>query len=241
MSKINDNLILYSLVLIALLMLGVTIFTLLPKEAVASNNSYGWAYDGDPFFVEKTPTLKPVIYSINPNPVVRSSSITTITIYGEDFIFGAVAKINDSDRTTTFVNSGQLKVQLIDSDLVLGEHPITVYNPGRNARSNAYSFSVISKLPSTNASASTTTSTASTTTYKATSTNSKVAGASTEKDSAKESFGSLATSAIFGGDSFMPSGLVQWLLLAIFILLVVIIVRKIFGAKQYHETPLKHA
>jgi hypothetical protein len=52
----------------------------------------------------------------------------------------------------------------------------------------------------------------------------------------------LAANAIFGSNSFLPSGIIQWILFAILILVIVIIARKIFGAdKKYHETPLKHA
>ena len=51
----------------------------------------------------------------------------------------------------------------------------------------------------------------------------------------------LASNAIFGANGFLPSGLVQWILFAIFILLVVILARKVFGAqKRYEEAPLKH-
>ena len=51
----------------------------------------------------------------------------------------------------------------------------------------------------------------------------------------------LAANAVYGSNSFLPSGLVQWVLFAIFILLIVIMVRIIFGAKsKYLSTPLKH-
>jgi hypothetical protein len=52
----------------------------------------------------------------------------------------------------------------------------------------------------------------------------------------------LASTAIFGSNSFLPSGLVQWILFGIIILLLVIFVRKIFGAREnYDELPMKHA
>ena len=52
----------------------------------------------------------------------------------------------------------------------------------------------------------------------------------------------LASNAIFGSNSFLPSGLIQWILLAIIILVIVILIRKISGAEdKYHSTPLKHA
>lgn len=52
----------------------------------------------------------------------------------------------------------------------------------------------------------------------------------------------LAANAIFGSNGFMPSGLIQWILFAIFILLIVILVRKVTGTEnKYHEEPMKHA
>lgn len=52
----------------------------------------------------------------------------------------------------------------------------------------------------------------------------------------------LAANAIYGSNSFAPSGLIQWVLFAILILFIVIIVRKVLGGKDnYHSTPMKHA
>jgi hypothetical protein len=58
----------------------------------------------------------------------------------------------------------------------------------------------------------------------------------------EEKYGSLAASAAYGDNTFAPSGLTQWILLAILILVIVILARKIFGASnRYHSSPLKHA
>ena len=64
----------------------------------------------------------------------------------------------------------------------------------------------------------------------------------TASEESAEDSGNLATNAIFGSNGFMPSGLIQWILIAIFILLIVILVRRITGAEnKYHSEPLKHA
>jgi hypothetical protein len=56
-----------------------------------------------------------------------------------------------------------------------------------------------------------------------------------------DSASGLAANAIMGSNSFLPSGLVQWILFAIFILLLVILARRVFGAKDaYNEAPMKH-
>ena len=54
---------------------------------------------------------------------------------------------------------------------------------------------------------------------------------------------SLAASVVLGsGDGFMPSGLIQWIVFAILILLITILTRKIFGAEEkYQSTPMKQA
>jgi hypothetical protein len=57
-----------------------------------------------------------------------------------------------------------------------------------------------------------------------------------------DKYSALGASALFGGGSFAPSGLTQWIMLAILILIIIIIGRRIFGASdRYHKTPLKHA
>ena len=64
----------------------------------------------------------------------------------------------------------------------------------------------------------------------------------TTTEKSKESSSSLAANAVFGSNSFTPSGLIQWIFFAILVLLVVIIVRRFYGAdKRYYSTPLKHA
>jgi hypothetical protein len=51
----------------------------------------------------------------------------------------------------------------------------------------------------------------------------------------------LAASVVYGSNSFLPSGLIQWILFGIFILLLIILVRRIFGGREkYLATPLKH-
>lgn len=62
-----------------------------------------------------------------------------------------------------------------------------------------------------------------------------VAKATTDENS------KLAANVIFGSGSFMPSGLVQWILFAILVLLAVILIRKIYGGNErYNAVPLKH-
>ena len=56
-----------------------------------------------------------------------------------------------------------------------------------------------------------------------------------------EKYSDLAASAIFGENSFLPTGLIQWILLAILVLGGVILVRKVYGgSEKYYATPMKH-
>lgn len=57
-----------------------------------------------------------------------------------------------------------------------------------------------------------------------------------------DKYSTLGASAVFGAGTFAPSGLVQWIFLAILILIIIILARRIFGATdRYHATPLKHS
>lgn len=54
--------------------------------------------------------------------------------------------------------------------------------------------------------------------------------------------GNLAANALFGSNGFLPSGLIQWLIIAIIILVLMILARRAFGSKQnYDAAPMKHA
>jgi len=76
-----------------------------------------------------------------------------------------------------------------------------------------------------------------TTTTKTTTTNST----NTSVDKTNTS-SNLSANAIFGSNSFVPSRLIQWVMIAILILFIVILVRRIYGGREkYHATPLKHS
>ena len=61
-------------------------------------------------------------------------------------------------------------------------------------------------------------------------------------DGQTNAYSNLTANAVFGVNNFYPSGLVQWILLAIIILLIIILARRAFGAdKKYAAAPMKHA
>jgi uncharacterized membrane protein YdfJ with MMPL/SSD domain len=52
----------------------------------------------------------------------------------------------------------------------------------------------------------------------------------------------LTSNVIFGAGGFLPTGIMDWILIAILILIIVVLARKVFGGEShYHSTPLKHA
>ena len=184
------------------------------------------------------PNPKPVIDSINPSMSNRGSSPKTITITGSGFIRGSIARVNDSSRVTTFIDDSHVLVGLTSSDMSRNNgFFITVYNPAPGGGySNAIYFTLnnVSGVnnntnngnvyPATNNNDST-----DGTTYSDTGTNNDNSGSE------------LASNAIFGSNGFLPSGIIQWVLFAILILIIVIVIRRISGAKQnYEESPLKH-
>ena len=101
-----------------------------------------------------------------------------------------------------------------------------------NTTDNSYTTpTVYSNNPNTN------TSNTSTSTSKNTSSTTK----NTNTNPTKE-VSDLSANAIYGTNGWLPSGLIQWIILAILILIVVILVRKVTGAEdKYHKEPLKHA
>ncbi len=61
-------------------------------------------------------------------------------------------------------------------------------------------------------------------------------------DTTSSAYKNVAANAFFGKNSFWPSGLIQWVLIAIFILLMVIIFRRVTAKDQkFYSEPLKHS
>ena len=184
------------------------------------------------------PNPKPVIDSINPSGSNRGSSPKTITITGSGFVRGSIARVNDSSRGTTFIDDSHILTRLTSEDMNRSNgFFITVYNPApAGGYSNAIYFTLSNTsnvnntgtiYPATNTSNNGTADYGNT--YSDTSTNNDNNGSD------------LASNAIFGSNGFLPSGIIQWVLFAILVLVIIIIVRRISGAKQkYEEAPLKH-
>ena len=237
MMKINKNKIIFSLQILSILAFSLL---LMPMKTFAT-----------PGYIDN-PT--PYVTSISPNSTnINTGTNMVIAVTGNGFIPSSVARVNGSDRMTTFIDYSHILVRLYPNDLYNTDgFYINVFNglpgggysnseyftinkvvPVANTNKNNNSSSTITRNTVTNT--NNTDNTYSNTTQTENTTNS-------DSDDSNNNASNLAATAIFGSTGFLPSGLIQWVLFAIIILLIVIFVRRIFGArKKYEETPLKHA
>lgn len=83
-----------------------------------------------PFSITPAGNPTPTITSLSPNTVPVGSTGFTLTVNGANFVSGSVVLVNNSSRTTTFVNANQLTAQLAAADRSTpGGRTITVFNP----------------------------------------------------------------------------------------------------------------
>jgi subtilisin family serine protease len=75
--------------------------------------------------------IGPVINSLTPASASAGGPGFTLTVDGSGFDSAAVVRWNGADRTTTFVNSGQLTAAITAADIAApGQATVTVVNPG---------------------------------------------------------------------------------------------------------------
>jgi hypothetical protein len=197
-------------------------------------NNNGYAYNNNNY---NAPTYNPTprIYSMSPSTVNKTSTSFVAVINGDGFIPSSTVRVNGVDQITTYINSSRLEMRLNNlSQMSTGDHIVNVYNP--NTNSFGYSNDVTLKV-NTGTVASTNTSTK--TVAKKTST--AATTVATTKATTNNNEESLVAGAIFGtSDGFLPTGLLQWILFIILVLLIIHLWRKIYNAPKYEMTPLKH-
>jgi hypothetical protein len=263
MKKINNKSVIWAFKALSILAFSVLI---IPGIASADNSIFGSTLV-DPATITSNNTVQ-IIRSISPSSVNKGVGGETVTVTGEGFSPTSVARVNGVNRPTTFIDSFHLLVQLNSNDTYRndGGFYISVFD-GQNINesySNAAFFTVNNN--SANSSASTnnnnynnSNSNSSSSSNSTNSNNSNTTSANNNSSSSantnsggqtdssqtgsttSNSASDLASNAIFGSNSFLPSGLVQWILFGILILLVIILIRRIFGAKEaYEELPMKY-
>ncbi|MFA5999591.1 MAG: hypothetical protein WC783_01225 [Candidatus Paceibacterota bacterium] len=207
-----------------------------PNNTYNSGYNYtntGYAYNNN----YNAPTYNPTprIYSMSPSTVNKNSTSFVAVINGDGFIPSSTVRVNGENQITTYISPSRLEMRLNNlSQMSTGGHIVNVYNP--NTNSFGYSNDVTLKV-NTGTVASTNTSTK-TVAKKASTTTTTVA---TTKATTNKSEESLVAGAIFGtSEGFLPTGLMQWILFIIFVLLIIYLWRKIYNAPKYEMTPLKH-
>jgi hypothetical protein len=246
MKKINNKSINYSLKILTILAFSL-IFVPNNTYAAYGTNIIYQTTDGG-YFAKNVNNPKPTINSINPKSSNVGVGTKTITITGKGFVPNSIVRINGVNRSSTFIDNSHLLVQITGNDTSAyrtnGGFFITVYNgaPG-GGYSNAEFFTINSPAPTntTNTNKSNNYN-SSTTNFNDTNSNGTFTdNTNTTDNSANNNYSDLASNAVFGSTGFLPSGLIQWILFAIIILLIVILARKIFGAKEeYENSPMKH-
>lgn len=91
---------------------------------------YATGYLNDSVVAFHTANPVATLASLLPASAPAGSPALTVRVLGENFVPGAVARVNGNDRPTTYVNPGELKVELSASDLAnAGVRTITVFTP----------------------------------------------------------------------------------------------------------------
>jgi hypothetical protein len=240
MNKINKNSIKYGFKTLALLAFSLLIIPASVRAYDNGGRNYiyqngGGTYDGPNISTSQSPEVnnpKPYINSISPSSANKNSGAKTVTITGSGFTPNSVARVNNVNRITTFIDPTHLFIQINSSDTYNKDgFFVTVWN---QAPGGGYSNAVYFTLKTVTAPARTNTNSNNSNTSNNSYSN------TTEENT--DSYSNLASNVIYGSDTFLPSGLMQWVLIAIIILLLIIIVRKLFGAEDnYHASPLKHS
>ena len=247
MNKINNKSILLGLEILIILAFGVMIFAPIETKAYDEYSYYRFASNPEPI------NPVPIISSIKPNSIDKIRGKTTITITGNGFTPDSVVRKNNANRITTFIDSKHLLVDIFPSDVYnQNEFYLTVFNgePG-GGFSNASLFTIKNNTGTDTTTISTTSS--SITNYSSTQNssnsnyNTNYSNTSEENNSVNasdfnESYGSLTANALLGSNSFMPTGLVQWIIFAILIVLIIFLWRYVHRSEEkYMLEPMKHA
>jgi len=186
--------------------------------------------------------------------LVESAEIKTgdngIEIEAVLFNPSSTAKVNSSNRYTTFIDDSHLLVEINSYDMSRsdGGFYITVWN-SNGEYSNAALFTLNGKAAASTSSNNNNSAPASNnyqdnTSYSNGYNNTAPVNYSpgTIESVNEDEDQSLASSVILGGSTFLPTGIVQWILVAILIVLIIVIGRKVLGNREeYDNTPLKHA
>ncbi len=90
----------------------------------------------------------PTIDSVDPAEADLGDTGITVDIYGSGFVPGSVASLDGDPRTTTFIDTTHLTIDLLTSDFEIGgEHEIDVTNTSPGGGTNSIEFDVLYPSP----------------------------------------------------------------------------------------------
>lgn len=171
-----------------------------------------------------TVSVNPIVLSLSPNIVKKSSTPVVVAVIGNNFLPSSKVKLNGMDQSTTYVGPTRLDVYLTNLHWMdLGNVSISVYNPSPNGGfSNTVPLTIV--MPD----------------------NINTSPNANNTSPLEETLGNisdtgLGANAIFASNGFLPSNLFQWIIFFIFILLIVYLWRKVYHADNEQKKPLKHA
>src|SRR3989338_7460623 len=105
MKYITKQNMVFSFVLLAALVLGLIV---IPQDTKAQ---YGGYISSIPAATVRQDNPEPIIKSINPSASNVGVGTKTVNIIGEGFIPSSVARVNGTNRPTTFIDSSHLLAQ----------------------------------------------------------------------------------------------------------------------------------
>jgi len=93
-------------------------------------------------------TNPPVITSLSPVDTIAGTGQLDVDVFGANFISGAVVRVNNANRPTTFVSTSHLTVTMITTDVATPTTlNVVVANPSGGGVSGAVTFNVLPNSP----------------------------------------------------------------------------------------------
>jgi len=260
MNKTSKRLILFGLETLIILAFGAVAFMAIRAEAYYYNNNYddNGAYlrmnhdrDDEPLFVAYT----------KPRFVNQINQKTSITVVGSGFTPASIVLRNGASRPTTFIDSRNLMIDVYPNEVLQNEAEffLTVFDRETGKYSNAATFTIrdnatriatVTRTTRTTNNSSVTYSNSNSSYVYNSSSNNAIAkvtkkisdtNKNIDKDEVNKEYGELTANALNGSNSFMPSGLMQWILAIAIIFAIIFLFRHVYGEKEYMATPMKHA
>ena len=126
---------------------AVTVFTSSPGGGTSATSLT--------FTITPAPSNVPTITSISPTTILAGTVSANLLISGTQFAPQSVVSVNNTNRSTSFINSTALQVNLTTADLATaGTLPIAVTNPAapppappNGGTSNVFSYSIDNPFP----------------------------------------------------------------------------------------------